>query len=95
MAGSPVRAIYPKNDIKPSWPVFVIVVLFSSMASPGIIAGADQRIESRDFQILEDLDLVLFQDNSIKADPQARDQAGESLDRVRNSIRESGNDSPL
>ena len=95
MAGSPVRAIYPKNDIKPSWPVFVIVVLFSSMASPGIIAGADQRIESRDFQILEDLDLVLLQDNSIKADPQARDQAGESLDRVRNSIRESGNDSPI
>ena len=95
MAGSAVRAIYPKNGAKTSWPVFVIAVLFCSMASPGIIASADQRIEARDFQILEDLELVLLEDNSIKADPQARDQAGESLDEVRNSIRESGNDSPI
>ena len=95
MVDSAVRAIHPQNTGRNIWPFFVIVALLGSMASPGIVASADQRIETQDFQILNELDYVLQQDESIKADPQARDQAGESLDLVRNSIRESGADSPI
>ena len=95
MVDSAVRAIHPQNTGRNIWPFFIVVALLGSMASPGIVASADQRIETQDFQILNELDYVLQQDESIKADPQARDQAGESLDLVRNSIRESGADSPI
>ena len=95
MVDSAVRAIHPENTGRNLWPFFVVVALLGSMASPGIVATADQRIETQDFQILNELDYVLQQDESIKADPRARDQAGESLDSVRNSIRESGADSPI
>ena len=64
------------------------------MASPGIIAGADQRIESRDFQILKISTWCYYRTIRSRLTPSKRPR-GESLDRVRNSIRESGNDSPI
>ena len=69
MVDSAVRAIHPQNTGRNIWPFFVVVALLGSMASPGIVASADQRIETQDFQILNELDYVLQQDESIKADP--------------------------
>jgi len=95
MAADAARVVHPISAASPPWSALVIALLFLSAASPTILASAEQRVASDDFQILDDLDAVLSMDRAIKSDPQAMDEAGAALDLVRDSIRESDDLSPI
>ena len=95
MTGGAARPVYPKTLANPPWSVIVIILLCLSTASQGITASAEQRIESDDFQILDDLETVLEMDRSIRSDTQAENSAGDSLNLVRESVTESDPDSPI
>ena len=95
MTGGAARPVYPKTLANPPWSVIVITLLCLSTASQGITASAEQRIESDDFQILDDLETVLEMDRSIRSDTQAENSAGDSLNLVRESVTESNPDSPI
>ena len=95
MAADAARVVHPISAASPPWSALVIALLFLSAASPTILASAEQRVASDDFQILDDLNAVLSMDRAIKSDPQATDEAGAALDMVRDSIGQSDDLSPI
>ena len=95
MAADATRVVHPISAASPPWSALVIALLFLSAASPTILASAEQRVASDDFQILDDLNAVLSMDRAIKSDPQATDEAGAALDMVRDSIGQSDDLSPI
>ena len=95
MAADAARVVHPISAASPPWSALVIALLFLSAASPTILASAEQRVASDDFQILDDLNAVLSMDRAIKSDPQATDEAGAALDMVRDSIGQSDELSPI
>ena len=95
MAADAARVVHPISAASPPWSALVIALLFLSAASPTILASAEQRVASDDFQILDDLNAVLSMDRAIKSDSQAMDEAGAALDMVRDSIGQSDDLSPI
>ena len=95
MDSSSVRVIHHAPRLPNSSSILVVMILLLPLFSPISSVSAEARIESQDFQILDDLSDVLGQRQDVLDSNSVGQIAGPSLDAVRDGVSESGPNQPL
>ena len=95
MNSSSVRVIHRAPHSPNSGSILVVMILLLPLFSPISGVNAEARIESQDFQILDDLSDVLGQRQDVLDSNSVGQIAGPALDAVRDGISESGPNQPL
>ena len=95
MNSGSVRVIHHAPRSYNSTSILIVMILLLPLFSPISSVNAEARIESQDFQILDDLDSVLGQRQDVLDSNSVGQIAGPSLDAVRDGISDSGPNQPL